>query len=53
VAEQRKRLIKSRRTKKMTKAEAETLDTIDKALEASLQAVEKEITDVTSLTKND
>jgi len=43
-------LQKSRKTKKLTKAEAEMVAAIDLALATSKQAVEKEIIDVTRLT---
>jgi len=52
VAEQRELLIASRKTKKLTKAEADTLAVFGESLETSQQAVEKEIKDVTSLTKD-
>lgn len=52
VAQQRALLIDSRKTKKLTKAEAATLIEFGSALERSQQAVEKEIKDVTSLTKD-
>jgi hypothetical protein len=52
VAQQRELLIGSRKTKKLTKAEAETLTEFGQALERSQQAVEKEIQDVTALTKD-
>lgn len=44
-------LRKSRKTKKLTKAEAAMIETFDRGLQKSQQAVEKEIEDVTSLTK--
>jgi hypothetical protein len=52
VAEQRELLLASRKTKKLTKAEASTLAIFGESLEASQQAVEKEIKDVTSLTRD-
>lgn len=52
VAQQRELLIGSRKTKKLTKAEAETLTEFGQALERSQQAVEKEIRDVTALTED-
>ncbi len=44
-------LQKSRKTKKLTKAEAEMIEAIDRALQSSQSAVEKEIIDVTKLSK--
>ena len=41
----------SRKTKKLTKAESEMIEVIDKALQTSQRTVEKEIQDVTQLTK--
>ena len=52
VAEQRALLIASRKTKKLTKAEDDTLNEFGQALENSQRAVEKEIKDVTALTKD-
>ncbi|MFT5831711.1 MAG: hypothetical protein ACI9SY_000079 [Candidatus Paceibacteria bacterium] len=52
VAEQRELLLASRKTKKLTKAESETLAIFSDSLEASQQVVEKEIKDVTALTKD-
>ena len=52
IAEQRQLLTDSRKTKKLTKAEADTLDVFSQSLETSQQAVEKEIRDVTALTKD-
>jgi hypothetical protein len=52
VAEQRELLLASRKTKKLTKAEAETLAIFGESLEASQRAVEKEIKDVTALTRD-
>jgi hypothetical protein len=52
VAEQRELLLASRKTKKLTKAEVTTLAIFSESLEASQQAVEKEIKDVTSLTRD-
>jgi len=52
VAEQREKLAASRKTKKLTQAEAATLLEFGAALERSQAAVEKEITDVTALTKD-
>lgn len=52
VAEQRELLVASRKTKKLTKAEADTLAVFSQSLEVSQRAVEKEITDVTTLTKD-
>ncbi len=52
VAEQRALLMASRKTNKLTKAEADTLAVFGASLEASQKAVEKEIKDVTSLTKD-
>lgn len=43
-------LQKSRKTKKLTKAEAGMIETFDQALQSSQRAVEKEIEDVTELT---
>ncbi len=45
-------LTESRKTKKLTKAESEMIQVIDTALQTSQRKVEKEITDVTNLTKN-
>jgi hypothetical protein len=42
----------SRKNKKLTVAEAEMIETIDRALQASQSAVEKEIVDVRKLSKN-
>lgn len=42
----------SRKTKKLTKAETEMIEVIDKALQTSQLAVEKEIEDVTQLAKD-
>ena len=52
VAEQRQLLTASRKTKKLTKAEADTLAVFGESLESSQKAVEKEIKDVTKLTKD-
>jgi hypothetical protein len=41
----------SRKAKKLTKAESEMIEVIDKALQTSQRTVEKEIQDVTQLTK--
>lgn len=41
----------SRKTRKLTKSESDMIEVLDKALQASQQAVEKEIIDVTKLTK--
>jgi len=49
--EQESSLQASRKTKKLTKAEADMVETIDRALQTSQAAVEKEIQDVTTLTK--
>jgi len=43
----------SRKTKKLTKAESEMIEAVDKALQSSQQKVEKEMKDVTRLTKED
>jgi hypothetical protein len=43
----------SRKTKKLTKAESEMIEIVDKALQTSQQKVEKEMKDVTRLTKED
>ena len=43
----------SRKTKKLTKAEAEMIEVFDRALQTSQRKVEKEIVDVTELTKTD
>ena len=42
----------SRKTKKLTKAESEMIEVLDKALQGSQRKVEKEIQDVTQLTKD-
>ncbi|MEY2664977.1 MAG: hypothetical protein RLZZ480_82 [Candidatus Parcubacteria bacterium] len=42
-------VIESRKTKKLTKAEADMIEVFDKALQSSQRNVEKEITDVTKL----
>lgn len=44
-------LQESRKTKKLTKAESEVIETLDRALQQSQRTVEKEIEDVTALTK--
>lgn len=44
-------LQESRKTKKLTRAEAAMIEVFDRALQESQQRVEKEITDVTDLTK--
>lgn len=41
---------KSRKTKKLTKAESDMIEVMDKALQSSQQKVEKEIADITELT---
>ena len=41
---------KSRKTKKLTKAEADMIEVMDRALQSSQQKVEKEIADITALT---
>ena len=46
-------LRKSRKTNKLTKAEAAMIETFDKALQNSQRAVEKEIQDVTKLAEKD
>jgi phage-related minor tail protein len=46
-------LQKSRKTNKLSKAEAQTIEVFDRALQNSQRAVEKEIEDVTRLTKKD
>lgn len=43
-------LLASRKTKKLTKAEADMVEAIDRALQTSQRAVEKEVEDVTKLT---
>ncbi|MCA9362264.1 hypothetical protein KC906_02725, partial [Candidatus Kaiserbacteria bacterium] len=45
-------LRESRRTKKLTKAEAQMIEEIDRALQSSQAKVEKEIKDVTILTRH-
>ena len=42
----------ARKTKKLTKAESDMIQTMDKALQSSQQKVEKEIADITELTKS-
>lgn len=46
-------LQKSRKTKRLTKAEAAMIETFDRALQNSQRAVEKEIEDVNDLTTNE
>tara|TARA_B100002051_G_scaffold109346_1_gene104196 strand:- start:8292 stop:10043 length:1752 start_codon:yes stop_codon:yes gene_type:complete len=41
----------SRKTKKLTKAESEMVEVLDKALQSSQKKVEKEITDITELSR--
>ena len=48
--EQEVLLLESRKTKKLSKAEADMIEIIDRALQVSQRNVEKEITDVTKLT---
>jgi hypothetical protein len=52
VRSQESALLASRKTKKLTKAESEMVAVLDKALQTSQKAVEKEIQDVTRLTKD-
>lgn len=49
--EQESLLLTSRRTMKLTKAESEMIETFDRALQNSQERVEKEINDITQLTK--
>lgn len=51
VREQEALLQSSRKTGKLTKAEADMIEQFDKALQSSQRAVEKEIRDVTNLTQ--
>lgn len=51
--EQESMLQASRKTKKLTKAEASVIETFDRALQSSQQRVEKEVTDITKLTEDD
>jgi Cohesin domain len=46
-------MVESRKTKKLSKAEAEMIEVLDRALQASQKNVEKEITDVTKLTNGE
>jgi hypothetical protein len=50
--DQESALQSSRKNKKLTKAESEMIEVIDKALQTSQRTVEKEIQDVTQLTTN-
>lgn len=49
--EQETAMQESRKTKKLTKAEADMIEVLDKALQSSQRKVEKEIEDVTELTR--
>lgn len=51
--EQESLLQNSRKTKKLTKAEAAMIESIDRALQTSQEKVEKEIEDVTDLTRKE
>lgn len=53
VRRQESALQNSRKTHKLTKAEATTIEVFDRALQKSQRAVEKEIEDVTRLTQKD
>ncbi|MCA9365724.1 hypothetical protein KC723_02420 [Candidatus Kaiserbacteria bacterium] len=48
---QEKKVAESRKTKKLTKAESELIESLTMELQDSQQRIEKEITDVTKLTK--